>query len=292
MKQLHAEHGWPLSVICEIAGVARSSVYARAKAEPQKRGPKTAHSDDEVVAAIKETIKASPFHGEGYCKIHARLRWIRLFVVGKNRVLRLMREHTLLAPLRHTKRSGRRKHDGKITTSTPNEMWAADATTFWTEEEGQVWLFDVVDHFNSECIGFEIKKRGDRWAAIESVRKAVRDVVGNFSKDIARGIKLRHDWGSQYTSRAFQADLRFLGIASSPAYVGEPEANGVVERFHKTIKEQCIWLHRFKNVEHARQVISAFIERYNSEWIMHRLNFRSPKHARVNYYKKALDNAA
>ena len=49
---------------------------------------------------------------------------------------------------------------------------------------------------------------------------------------------MRHDHGSQYMSNDFHAELRFLGIVSSPAFVRQPEGNGCIERFFRTLKEQ------------------------------------------------------
>ena len=85
------------------------------------------------------------------------------------------------------------------------------------------------------------------------------------------GLGLRHDWGSQYRARQFQAETKWLGIRSTPAYVGEPECNGVAERFIRTLKEECIYvLHNFETLEEAREVIGAFIERYNDGWLLQR----------------------
>jgi len=284
----------PVAVVCEILGVARSSYYASVRGEkvPAKRGPKTEVSDERLTEAIREVIEESPFYGEGYRKVWARLRFGRHRMrVGKRRVLRLMRLHGLLAPVRRVHKRGRRAHDGKIVTEVPNEMWGADATKFWTEENGWCWFFGVVDHFNSECVGWTVEEVGDRWAAMESLRCGVRRVFGSFGKDVARGVRLRHDWGSQYTARDFQADLRFAGLESTPAYVGEPECNGVVERFIRTLKEQCIWVHRFRDIEEAREIIGEFIERYNEGWILERLGYRTPVQARVDYYRECMEAA-
>ncbi len=49
----------------------------------------------------------------------------------------------------------------------------------------------------------------------------------------------------------------------SPSYVGDPNANGVMERFIRTLKEQCIYLHRFQSIAEAERIIGAFITRYN-----------------------------
>ncbi len=51
---------------------------------------------------------------------------------------------------------------------------------------------------------------------------------------------MRHDHGSQYMSDAFQQELAFRGIASSPAFVRAPEGNGCAERFIRTLKENLL----------------------------------------------------
>ena len=65
-----------------------------------------------------------------------------------------------------------------------------------------------------------------------------------------------------------------------PSFVGEPQCNGVIERFIRTLKEQCLWLHRFETLAEARAIIAAFIRRYNEEWIIERLDYRTPAIAR------------
>jgi transposase InsO family protein len=72
-----------------------------------------------------------------------------------------------------------------------------------------------------------------------------------------------------------------LGITISPSYVGEPECNGVAERFMRTRKEQCLYLHRFPSLTEARAIIGEFIARYNAEWLIERLGHRTPAAARA-----------
>ena len=38
--------------------------------------------------------------------------------------------------------------------------------------------------------------------------------------------------------------------------------DGVIERFNRTLKEQCIYLHRFQNLAEAQRLIGEFITRY------------------------------
>jgi putative transposase len=78
-----------------------------------------------------------------------------------------------------------------------------------------------------------------------------------------------------------------LGCAISPSYVGEPECNGVAERFMRTLKEQCIYLHQFASLEEAQRIIGEFIARYNAEWLIERLGHRTPAQARAEARAKA-----
>ncbi len=64
---------------------------------------------------------------------------------------------------------------------------------------------------------------------------------------------MRHDHGSQYMSDDFHAELRFLGIVASPAFVRQPDGNGCIERFFRTLKEQLRWVRHFTDVEDLQQ---------------------------------------
>ena len=56
-------------------------------------------------------------------------------------------------------------------------------------------------------------------------------------------------------SDAFQQELAFLGIESSPAFVRAPEGNGCAERFIRTLKENLLWVRTFDTVEDLRQAL-------------------------------------
>ncbi len=93
-------------------------------------------------------------------------------------------------------------------------------------------------------------------------------------------IRLRHDWGSQYLSDDYQAEIAFLGMESSLAFVRQPEGNGCVERFIRTLKEPLLWTRTFQTVEELRQALAEFRERYNQRWIVQRLGYLTPQQAR------------
>ena len=89
--------------LLSVWGLARSTYYdtrQRRLCPPPSRKPGPKHlSDEELVKEIRRILDESVFHGEGYRKIWARLRHKGVRAL-KDRVLRVMRENTLLSPYR------------------------------------------------------------------------------------------------------------------------------------------------------------------------------------------------
>ena len=77
-------------------------------------------------------------------------------------------------------------------------------------------------------------------------------------------------------SDAFQKELAFLGIESSPAFVRAPEGNGCAERFIRTLKENLLWVRTFDSVEQLRQALIEFRDAYNATWLIERHGLRPP----------------
>ena len=161
-----------------------------------------------------------------------------------------------------------------------------DATSCLTRE-GTATVFVVVDHCAAECIGLRAATPGTRFEAVEPLRQGVHALFGGYEAGIARGLLARHDHGSQYVSDYFQAELKFLGIASSPAFVREPEGNGVAERFIRTPKEQLLWGRTFDTVEALRQDLLEFKARYNRAWLCERHGHQTPSQVRARLLERA-----
>ena len=83
-------------------------------------------------------------------------------------------------------------------------------------------------------------------------------------------------------SHHFQAEVRFLGIESSPAFVREPEGNGCAERFIRVLKENLLWIRRFATIEELRLALLAFQQTYNQSWIIERHGYRTPAQVRTD----------
>jgi len=277
------DKAYGLQRVARAWGVSRATVYRhrRPVAGGRRRpGPLGAMADEDLVREIRKLLTDSPFHGEGHRKLWARLRFAGIRT-SRRRVLRLTREHGLLAHQRAGRAHGPKAHDGTITTDRVDTMWGTDMTAV-TTGEGQAAVFVAVDHCSAECLGIHASRRADRFEALEPVRQAVRRCHGAFGRDVAAGLRLRHDHGSQYVSHDFQTEVRFLGIESSPAFVREPEGNGCAERFIRTLKEDLLWVRRFETIEELRLALQRFRQTYNQGWIVERHGYKTPAQVRAD----------
>ena len=283
----HRRYG--LQRVCRIWQVSRSTIYAQRSTvmtsdpspacPPAKRGPQGPCSDRELVDRIRRVLADSPFHGEGYRKVWAKLRFAGLRT-SKERVRRLMREHGLQAPQRTGHPHGPKAHDGTIITEQPDLMWGTDATTTITVEQGQAYVFISVDHCTFECTGIHASASGNRFEALEPIRQGVRTRFGGYSENIADGLAMRHDHGPAYMADDFQQELDFLGIQSSPSFIREPKGNGCAERFTRLLKENLLWVRSFATIEQLRQALIEFKHLYNQQWILQRHDYKTPTQVR------------
>jgi transposase InsO family protein len=278
----HRPYG--IARVLRVWELPRSTFYARrdrrARPATGRRGRTPTLDDAALLTQIRAVIVESPFHGEGHRKIWARLRALKGVRTSMRRVLRVMKEAELLAPARQPEPVVEHPHDGTIVTDRPNVMWGTDATAAVTRVEGAATIFAAIDHCTAECVGIHAARHGDRFEALEPLRQGVHDHFGGLAHAVAHGLAIRHDHGSVYLSGDFQAEITFLGMTSSPAFVRQPEGNGCIERFFRTLKEQLLWVRHFSTIEELRQALLAFKETYNREWLIARLGYRSPAQVR------------
>src|SRR3984893_1132797 len=271
--------------VARVWKISRASVYRSLKETPPKTigrrpGPVGACSDAELAEHIRQHIAASRLHGEGYRKLWARLRFAGVRT-SPRRVRRVMRENGLLAPHR-VGRTETKPHDGTIITDKVNEMWGTDMTQTITIRDGRANVFVAVEHANSEVVGIHASRSANRFEALEPVRQGVHRCFGAIAPGVARGLKLRHDHGSNYMSGDFQDEIECLGIEASPSFVREPEGNGVAERFIRTLKENLLWVRTFDTIEELRAALVDFATRYNETWLVARHGYRTPAQVRAD----------
>src|SRR3954462_255836 len=194
--------------VCAAWGMPRSSFYAartvsEAPTPGRRRGPRPVVDDAGLLEAIRRDLDRSPFSGEGHRKVWARLRALDGLRVGRDRVLRLMRENALLSPPRGPQ-GPVNDHDGRITPDAPGVMWGTDAAVIPTVEDGNIALFVVVERWNAEALRWHGAEKAHRRGAAQALGLALPPAGGAVGADAARGLLLCHDHGSAFMSDPFQ----------------------------------------------------------------------------------------
>lgn len=260
-----------VSLMARLLGVSRQGYYAW-----KRRGPSRRKAED---AALTEKIKAhhQRSHGTyGAPRIHADLREIDGFPVGRRRVARLMREAGLTGVHRRTGRASLTRQDRQataapdligrdFTATAPNLRWTADITYVPTDE-GWLYLAVVMDLFSRKIVG---------WAMADHMRtELVTDALAMAvaGRRPRPGLVHHSDKGSQYTSLTFGQRCEEAGIRLSTGQTGSCYDNAVTESFFASLETELIDRTTFRTRHHAEQALFAYIEGFYNPRRRHSAN--------------------
>lgn len=95
------------------------------------------------------------------------------------------------------------------------------------------------------------------------------------------------DNGSIFLSKEYWSELKRLGIESEFTPYRCPSANGIVEIFFKTFKEECAWQNSFKSLKEAEEAIEKWLKLYNTKRRHYRLGYKTPLEYRESLRKLA-----
>ena len=93
---------------------------------------------------------------------------------------------------------------------------------------------------------------------------------------------VRSDNGRIYQSRRFRAACRDYRLRQEFITPYTPEQNGLIERFFRSLKEECVWQHNFPSFAEARRTIGTWIRWYNEARPHQALGYRSPQEFRAH----------
>lgn len=268
--------------ICRMLGVARSARYRHQANDPCVV---PAAADDELRLRIKELIEQYPAYG--YRRIWARLRFGDGRVINRKRVYRLMQAQRWMVCQRPTTPKPRVQRKQSVA-QCANERWAVDATHVDCGADGWGHLVAVIDCYDREIVGWEFALRG---RANEAERALEMACLHRFGTLRPRGDVpiLRSDNGLIFQSRRFREAGRFYRLPQEFITPYTPEQNGVIERWFRSLKEECVWQHQFRNFAEARQAIRRWIAWYNADRPHQALGYHSPQTYRRMHMMPAPD---
>ncbi len=251
-----------LSRLCRWLGVSRRSLYDRPRG---RRRP----LDPDKVRAVKGVIERFPTYG--YRRIAAVLGWNRKVV---QRICQRRGWQVRKRPKGHRPRA----RALPSVTSAPDRRWATDLAQVWCGRDRWCTLAVVMDCCTREVLGWGLARSGDPKTAEAALEEALIHRFGALGR-LARRIVLRSDNGLVFSSRRYTATVRAYGLEQEFITPYTPEQNGLVERFIRSLKEECIWQYRLESLSHVRQVIGAWIRYYNTERPHQALGYKAPAHA-------------
>jgi putative transposase len=256
--------------VCQLLGISRSWFYAREPRVPTPRAPEAA-----LLAAIETIILRHP--GYGYRRVTAELRRQGHVINGK-RVLRLMRDASLLCQVKRYVHTTQSRHGFQrypnltrdLVVTGPNQVWVADIT-YLHFPRSTGYLAVILDAWSRKCLGWAVSDRLTGPLTEQALAQAIA------TRQPAPGLIHHSDQGMQYANHAYRARLAQIGAQVSMTATGRPTENARVEAFFSTLKREEVWLNDYQDLADAQQQLTRFLDQiYNTERLHSSLGYRPP----------------
>jgi putative transposase len=150
----------------------------------------------------------------------------------------------------------------------PHQHWHVDiaylniAGTFY-------FLCTILDGYSRFIVHWEIRQKMEEVDVETIVQRAREKYPGETPRIIT-------DNGPQFIAKEFKHFIRISGmthVKTSPYY---PQSNGKLERYHRTIKSECIRPKTPLSLEDARRVVTKYVQQYNEVRLHSALQYVTP----------------
>lgn len=231
--------------------------------------PRLFEPDVAIVQRVEELALQRPFYGTR--RMAAQLSRDLRVPVNRKRVQKVFHKLNWIEPAK-TKSELIRSASKVVKASRPYEFWQTDLTYLWCGVDRWSYLFNVIDVFHREWLGYAFERSAVKEHAIMSVNNA----LASHGDVVPAELTVRCDNGPQYTSHAFKDSMDALGLKLEYILYHTPEQNGFVESFHKTLKKEYIWTRDFQSYQEAdAAIVDAFTD-YNRDRIHSSLGYLTP----------------
>lgn len=132
-----------------------------------------------------------------------------------------------------------------------------------------LFLISVIDGYSRYIVHHELRLNMQEYDVELTVQKALEKYPGVKPRLIT-------DNGPQYISKDFAEYLKFAGLQHIRTSIAYPQSNGKIERYHRTIQQECIASKSMINLEDARAQIAKFIDYYNNKRLHSSLFYLTP----------------
>jgi putative transposase len=261
--------------ICRVLTSSRSVVYSSRTTAGATGSAKPA-LDENLAQRVRELAREHPTFG--YRRLWALLRSAEGLPVNIKKVHRLVKvlklqvKQRLVAPRP-------RVQQRRSSTQASNERWAMDVTHVYCGKDGWGHLAAVIDCHDRQIVGYEFSLRGRSKEAERALEAACLSRFGTV-RPLGNTPIIRSDNGLIFTSKRFREACKFYRLPQEFITPYTPEQNGLIERFFRSLKEECVWQHLFGSFADAKARIREWIDWYNERRPHQALGYLSPQQFR------------
>lgn len=280
---------WTVDRILRALGITRGRYHAwqrrarRSTARDELQDRSTAHVADldAVLAEEKQAVKqyALAHPKDGYRRLTWQMVDEDVACLSASSVYRVLSEADLLYRWKRSVHSGTMPEKS----TRPNERWHTDIM-YLRVQDTWYFLVTVLDSYSRYVVHWNLLTSMAAWDVSLVVHEALeltrRDYPGTGGVKLDVKPQIVSDNGAQFTSRDFKQLVREFGLQHIRIRTYHPESNGVLERFHRSTREE-IAEEDLKNLAQAREIIARWVKHYNEERLHAGLGYLQP----AEYYK-------
>ena len=261
------EHDWPISVLCQIAGITRDAYYKWLHRKPSNYKVE----QSELLEAILELEEKHKWT-LGYLAMTTQLAFENKlsFKAGLKRATNCMRNHGIRANIWKKRHNRVKRYEEYINDNllneqfdrqSKNEVWVTDTTEvlYGIDQAKKARVHVVLDLYGRYALSYNISPTETAVSAIEVFKRA-------FKMEPDAHPLIHTDRGSAYCSMAFNDYLADQNCIHSMSHPGHPWENSPMERWWNDF--ELIWLakrSRPKTLTELEQSVKEAIKYFNTQ---------------------------
>ena len=215
-------------------------------------------------AAICEFHRQNPL--EGYRRLTFMMLDREIVAVSPSSVWRVLSQQGLL---RKWQGKPSRKGTGFEQPPAPHQHWHIDVS--YINVRGTFYyLCSVLDGYSRYIVHWDLR---------EAMREADIEIILEAAKEKYPQAKPRmiSDNGPQFIARDFKEFIRISGMTHVRTSANYPQSNGKIERWHQSLKGECIRPGTPLSVEDARRLIERYVDHYNTVRLHSAIGYVTPR---------------
>lgn len=204
---------------------------------------------------------------EGYRRLTYMMMDEDIVAVSPSSTYRILKFQGLLNRWNNVKKNLKGK--GFDQPIVPHEHWHVDIK--YVNFKGSfLFLISVIDGYSRYIVHHELRQSMQEFDVQITIQRALEKYPGYKPRIIS-------DNGSQFISKDFTEYLKFVGLQHIRTSIAYPQSNGKIERYHRTVHEECLMKSSMVNLNDARKQVANYIEFYNTKRLHSSLYFLTPE---------------